>query len=55
MHKRVRKKHLGVYDSCHCGKYLFAVSWNVHSVVECVGDAGISGVSKMANQNRFSC
>ena len=45
------KKHCNVYDHRHCGNYLFAASWNVHSLVECVGDARICGVSKIANQN----
>ena len=47
-HKGVCKKRLGVCDHRHCGSHLFAASWNVCSLVECVGDARICGVSKMA-------
>ena len=43
------KKRSGVYDHYHCGDYLFAASRNVHSLVECVGDARTCGVSKMAH------
>ena len=32
---------------------MFAALWNVHSLVECVGDARICGVSKIANQNVY--
>ena len=38
-------------NRCHCGNHLFAASWNVRCLVECVGDARICVVSKMANQN----
>ena len=43
--KRVCKKG-GVFDLRHCRESLFVASWNVHSLVECVGDARICGVSK---------
>ena len=48
--KRVCKKHHSVYDSHHCENYLFAASWKAHSLVECVDDARICSVSKMASQ-----
>ena len=48
-HKRVYKKCSGVNDHCHCGNYLFAASWIVHSLVEYVCDARICGVSKTAH------
>ena len=42
---RVCKKS-GVFDLRHCRESLFVASWNVHSLVECAGDARICGVSK---------
>ena len=40
----------GTYDLHHCRDCLFAASWNVCSLVECVGDARICGISKTSIQ-----
>lgn len=45
-HMQVCKKHNGVCDFHHSGNYLFAEMWNIYSLVECVDDARIFGVSR---------
>jgi len=42
---RVCKKG-GVFDLRHWRESLFVASWNIHSLVEFVGDARICGVGK---------
>ena len=49
-HKSVCKKYSGVCGFLHSRDSLFAATWSIHSLVECVGNAKICGVSRVANQ-----